>query len=62
MMPPHNAGRRWTVLMDAALIGMLIDGVNIDVASERLGRTRLAVIQRIALLADEGFLRFQEGI
>ena len=39
MMPPHNAGRP-SVLMDAALIGMLVDGVNIGLSSERLG-TRL---------------------
>lgn len=53
---PVNAGKPWTDNLDAELISLLVDGMTINDVSLQLGRSRLAVISRIAVLIDEGFL------
>ena len=42
--------------MDATLAELVADRVLIDDIAEKMGRTRLAILQRIGKLHDEGFL------
>lgn len=42
--------------MDATLVGLLSEQMHIDDIAALLGRTRLAILQRIGKLHDEGFL------
>ena len=53
---PVNSVKPWTDNLDAELISLLVDGMTINDVSLQLGRSRLAVISRIALLIDEHFL------
>ena len=55
-MPPINAGTPWTDVHDAELIGLLEEGAAIQSIADLLGRTRLAIVQRIARLHDEHLL------
>ena len=55
-MRPTNGYRRWTEEMDATLAGLVADRELIDDIAERMGRSRLAILQRIGKLHDEGFL------
>ena len=51
-----NGYKRWTEDMDATLVGLLSEQMHIDDIAALLGRTRLAILQRIGKLHDEGFL------
>ena len=55
-MVPINGYKRWTDEMDARLVGLLSQQMHIDEIAALLGRTRLAILQRIGRLHDEGFL------
>ena len=55
-MGPINGYKRWTDEMDARLVGLLSEQMHIDEIAALLGRTRLAILQRIGKLHDEGFL------
>lgn len=55
-MVKMHSYRRWTEEMDATLTELVADRELIDNIAERMGRTRVAILQRIGKLHDEGFL------
>ena len=57
-----NGRTRWTAESDACLLDLLERGYLIDEIATILGRTRLAIVQRIGLLVDEGFLFFRGAV
>jgi hypothetical protein len=52
----RNAYKRWSVEEDAFLVGLVSERVKISDIAERMGRTRLAILQRIGRLHDEGLM------
>jgi uncharacterized protein YukE len=55
-MSAENGYKRWNDEMDACLVGLVTARVKIDEIASEMGRTRLAILQRIGKLHDEGFL------
>ena len=55
-MTAKNGYVRWTNEMDAWLVCLVTERVKIDEIASQMGRTPLAILQRIGKLHDEGFL------
>ena len=52
----QNAYKRWSIEEDAFLVGLVSERMKIDDIAKMMGRTRLAILQRIGRLHDEGLM------